>query len=47
MVVVYTDKGKCPVTGGWKLKRIIQILEECGHKILKVEETDKEVRKAG
>jgi len=46
MIVVYTDKGKCPVTGGWTLEKIIQILEECGHKIIKVEETDKEVKEA-
>ena len=46
MIVVYTDKGKCPITGDWKLEEVVPNLKEVGHKIIKVEETDKEVKEA-
>ena len=47
MIVVYTDKGKAPVPEGWKLERVIEILKECGHQILRVEELDKKMKRAG
>jgi len=46
MTVVYTSIGKCPVPPEWTTERVIQLLDECGHKILKVEEVDKKIKKA-
>ena len=46
MIVVHTDRGKAPVPKGWKLERVIELLQECGHRIVRVEETDKRVKEA-
>jgi hypothetical protein len=46
MIIIYTDGGKAPVPEGWAVERVIEVLEECGHKVIKVEETDKETKEA-
>jgi len=42
---IYTDQGVVPIPEGYTQKRVVEILEKAGHKILSVSEKPK-VKKA-
>tara|TARA_A100001015_G_C14843234_1_gene653362 strand:- start:761 stop:910 length:150 start_codon:yes stop_codon:yes gene_type:complete len=45
-VTIYTDIGRVPIPKGYTKKRVVEILEKTGHKVLSVSDASQGKKKA-